>query len=88
MRTLFFLLGGCVLWTVCLGAAKLLANSSPDSTRIATGVFLVAWLVVAGANMWAGVTKAGYSVAEELPIFLLIFGLPAAVAVFVKWRFL
>jgi hypothetical protein len=38
--------------------------------------------------MWVGVAKAGYSVAEELPIFLLIFALPAAVAVLVKWRLL
>jgi hypothetical protein len=38
--------------------------------------------------MWVGVTKPGYSVAEELPIFLLIFGVPALVAVVLKWRFL
>jgi hypothetical protein len=38
--------------------------------------------------VWMGVTNAGYSFREELPIFLLIFALPAAVAVLVKWKFL
>jgi hypothetical protein len=37
--------------------------------------------------MWIGVAQAGYSFKEELPIFLLIFLLPAAAAVFIKWQF-
>jgi len=35
---------------------------------------------LAAANMWIGVSQAGYSFQEELPIFLLIFLLPAAAA--------
>jgi hypothetical protein len=38
--------------------------------------------------MWLGVAQAGYSVKEEIPIFLLIFLLPVAVALFVQWKFL
>jgi hypothetical protein len=30
--------------------------------------------------MWMGVHGAGYSVAEEAPVFAAIFGIPAAVA--------
>jgi hypothetical protein len=37
--------------------------------------------------MWVGVNRAGYSVTEELPIFLLIFAIPAGVASFVWWKF-
>jgi hypothetical protein len=44
--------------------------------------------VAAAANLWLGVSSAGCSFGEELPIFLLIFLLPAAVAVFVRWKFL
>ena len=40
------------------------------------------------ANMWIGVSQAGYACREELPVFLLIFSLPSAVAIFVKWKFL
>ena len=50
--------------------------------------FVVAWLVVAALNMWLGVAKAGYSVMDELPIFLLIFFVPTAAAILVKWKFL
>ena len=44
------------------------------------------WLVAAGINMWVGVSKAGYSVAEEAPIFLVVFAVPTAVALLVLWR--
>ena len=50
--------------------------------------YVALWLVIAGVNMWVGVAKAGYPVTEELPIFLLIFGLPAAVAILFKWKVL
>jgi hypothetical protein len=45
-------------------------------------------LLIAAFNMWTGVAKAGYSVAEELPVFALIFLVPVAVAILVRWRFL
>ena len=49
---------------------------------------MVVWAAITGANMWLGLNKAGYSVGEELPIFLLLFGLPVAAALLVKWRWL
>jgi hypothetical protein len=55
---------------------------------LVTFLFVVLWLVIAGASMWVGVAKAGYSVAEELPILLINFGLPAVVAVLLKWKLL
>jgi len=88
MRTVIIILGGFVLWAVCLGIAKLLASSSSSSMTYATTAFVAIWFVTAASNMWIGVSQAGYSFREELPIFLLIFLLPAAVAVFVKWKFL
>jgi hypothetical protein len=33
-----------------------------------------------------GVKSAGYTLADEAPIFLLVFAIPAAVAVLVWWR--
>ena len=38
------------------------------------------WLIVSLVNMWVGVTKAGYSVRDELPILLVVFLVPAVVA--------
>ena len=88
MRTLMFLLGGLALWGACLGIARLVASASASSMTIATTVFAAIWFVVAAANMWLGVSSAGYSFREELPIFLLIFLVPVAVAVVVNWRVL
>jgi hypothetical protein len=88
MRTLIIIVIGFVLWAACLGIAKLLASASGSFMTVATVAFVVIWLVVAAVNMWMGVSRAGYSFQEELPIFLLIFVLPSAVATFVKWKFL
>ena len=46
------------------------------------------WLAATGFNMWVGVSRAGSSIAEELPIFLLLFAIPTILALVVKWKFL
>ncbi len=88
MRTILFLLAGLLLMGGFLLLGKLFAGQYPESARVATLAFIVVWFVIAGANMWLGVARAGYSVAEELPIFLLIFGAPAVLATWLKWQFL
>jgi hypothetical protein len=87
MRTALIILGGFVLWGICLGLARLLSNSA-SSTTVATVCFAGIWFVAAAVNMWVGVTRAGYSFQEELPIFLIIFLVPTAVAAFVSWKVL
>ena len=86
MRTLWIIMGGVALWALCLGAAKLLAGQDPAGIPRATLIFIVLWLLLAGLNLWVGVTRAGYTLREELPIFLLIFALPATLALFVRWK--
>ena len=88
MRTLLFMISGLLLVAAFLLLGKLFSSHYPDATRWATVAYVVVWFMVAGANLWVGVAKAGYSVGEELPIFLLIFGAPAAAAVLVKWQLL
>jgi len=88
MRTALFLLSGFLLLAAALIVGKLFSSNYPGGTTAATVLFVAVWLVVAGANMWVGVARAGYSVAAELPIFALIFGVPAAAAVLVRWKFL
>jgi hypothetical protein len=88
MRTILFLLAGLLLMAAVLLLGKLFSSHYPEAARLATIAYLALWLIVAEANMWIGVARAGYSVAEELPIFLLIFGAPAVVAILLKWRLL
>ena len=88
MRTALFLVSGFLLLGGFFVLGRLFASNYPGATLMATVAYVALWLVIAGFNMWVGVARAGYSVAEELPIFLLIFALPAAVAIVLKWKFL
>ena len=65
---------------------KLFSSNFSGATYAATWIFVALWLVVSGFNLWVGVTKAGYTLNEEFPIFLLIFAVPTVVAIFLKWR--
>jgi hypothetical protein len=88
VRTVLFLVAGLLLLAAFLVLARLFAANYPAAMTWATAAYVVLWFVIAAFNMWVGVAKAGYSAAEELPILLLIFGLPAAVAVILKWKVL
>ena len=85
-HTLKVLAGGLVLLGLFLLGGRLLSASAP-ALGMAGAVrwFIPVWLVAAAVNMWIGVTRAGYSVAEEAPIFLIVFAVPAAVALLVAW---
>lgn len=84
MHTLMVLAGGLALLAGCLLAGHLAGGAK---FTVATGalVFLPLWLAGSAINMWYGVAKAGYSVREELPIFLVIFAVPSAIALAVRW---
>jgi CHASE1-domain containing sensor protein len=88
MRTALFLVSGVLLIGGFLLLSKIFASQYPEAPRVATLTFVVVWFVIAALNMWLGVAKAGYSVAEELPIFLLIFVAPVALAGLIKWQLL
>ena len=87
MRTFMIIFAGLLLWGVSIGVARLLGSANALQSWTVTTVFTVLWLMLAATNMWVGVTRAGYSFGEELPIFLVIFLFPVAVAIFVKWKF-
>jgi hypothetical protein len=86
MRTLIILLGGFVLLALALLAGRWMGATPSGGMVTAAKIFLPVWLAAAAVNMWLGVASAGYSVREELPIFLLIFAVPAAAAGFAWWK--
>jgi hypothetical protein len=85
MRTAIIIVAGLVLLAVFLFAGRLFGRTEPQAMVTGAKIFIALWLAAALVNMWIGVSRAGYSVAEELPIFLVIFALPAAGAAYV-WR--
>ncbi len=86
MRTIVIIVGGLVILGLFALAGWRLGGGA-QSMVTAAKIFIPVWLVAALINMWIGVSRAGYSIAEELPIFFVIFIIPAAVAVFIWWRY-
>ncbi|MDF3822814.1 hypothetical protein P3G55_23150 [Leptospira sp. 96542] len=88
MRTSLFLLSGFLLLAASLILGRLFSANHPSAPTVAATLFLGLWLVIAVFNLWVGVTRAGYTVAEELPILALIFGVPAVAALLLRWKWL
>lgn len=87
MHTLKVIAGGLILLAVCLLIGRLVGGPAPSASLAgAAKLFIPLWLIIAGINLWIGVTRAGYTVAEEAPIFLIVFAVPAAVALLLAWR--
>jgi hypothetical protein len=85
-HTLKVIAGGLLLLGLFVLAARFIHAVNPAAGMAAAARWFVPiWLIGAAINMWVGVTKAGYSVAEEAPIFLVVFAVPAAVALLVAW---
>lgn len=71
-HTAMMLLAGILL----LVLIRLIQRDAARATRL----FLILWLTVSIGNVLVGVWYAGYGWGEEAVIWLLVFGLPAAIA--------
>lgn len=85
MHMLLVIVGGVILLGLFLLFGKLWGGVNPDFA-LAAKLFVPVWLVLAFVNMWVGVTRAGYSVRDELPILVIVFVVPALLAAGVVWR--
>lgn len=85
MHMMLVILGGIALFGVfCLFGW--LWGEDPASVAVAAKAFIPLWLAMALVNMWVGVTKAGYTVMQELPIFVIVVTIPAATAAIAVWQ--
>jgi len=87
MRTVFVLVSGLLMFSSLFFYSRLFVQHYPGAVTIVTYSFVVLWLAATVFNMWVGISHAGYSFREELPIMLLLFALPAVVALVVRWKF-
>lgn len=87
MRTAIIIAAGLLLLALFVLIGRFAGSPVASAMARAALYFLPVWFIAAAVNMWMGVTKAGYSVAEEAPIFALIFAVPAAAALFVWWHY-
>lgn len=70
-----------------LGFMLLTGNWTSMGVARAALLFLPIWFALSLTNLWLGVSRAGYSVSEEMPIFLAVFGVPAALGLGAWWFF-
>jgi hypothetical protein len=86
MHTTRVIAGGFLLLALCLLTGRWTGSPTPAvSLAKAAKLFVPLWFVLAAINMWIGVSKAGYSVAEETPTFAVVFAVPVAAALLVWW---
>jgi len=83
MHTLMLVVGGLVALGIFVLAAVLLGRTVADGARI----FVWPWLAVSLINMFLGVYWANIAYSAEIPILVVVFGVPAAVAWLVARRF-
>ena len=71
-----------------LGVCLFLGHAMNAVTGFSFGakVFFAVWLVGAGINMWYGVRRGGFTVRQELPLFVVVYAIPAIAALSV-WSF-
>lgn len=84
MHTIKVIGFGFLVLVVCL-----IAGVSLQGTRgmaRSTLVFLPLWAIAASVNMYMGVHRAGYTVTQEIPFFLLVFLVPVLPSLLVWWK--
>jgi len=79
MHTIIVTAAGLVLLGLFLILSRFWA-ADPGVRAVAAKAFIPVWLSLTLVNLWIGVSYAGYTVAQELPILLITFGIPAAAA--------
>jgi hypothetical protein len=85
MHTAIVITTGLALLVACLVVGNHLGAAS-GAARAAL-YFLPVWFLGAALNLYLGMRTAGYGFREEFPIFLVVFAVPATVALLCRWRF-
>lgn len=85
MHMMLVMLGGMLLLAVFALFGWLWGHDLAGAA-FAARAFIPVWLVVACVNLWVGVTRAGFTVVQELPILAANFAVPAAAAGLLAWQ--
>ncbi len=86
MRSALIIGAGFVLLVASLYLSRSLGEQDGRAFGTAASFFLPVWFLISAANMFIGVYRVGYTFSDELPVFALIFLLPAIPAGLIWWR--
>ncbi|MFT3927055.1 MAG: hypothetical protein QM778_31200 [Myxococcales bacterium] len=84
MHTLAIIGTGLLVLAFAAGLGRIVGGHSGMMRALVA--FLPLWFIGASINMYIGVKRAGYSVADEAPVFLVVFAVPAAIALALWWK--
>ena len=84
MHMLMITAAGLALLALFAGAGHLRAGAVGRAK--AARWFVPVWFALALVNVTVGVVSAGYTVLQEAPVFLVTFGIPAALAWWIARR--
>lgn len=84
MHTIMILAAGLVLLGLFVGIGHLRGGAAGRAR--AARLHIPVWFVLALINVSIGVVSAGYTILQEAPVFLVTFGVPAAVAFLIARR--
>jgi len=87
MHTIKVIAGGFLLLGAFLLLGRWIGGGAASVLATAAGCFIPIWLVAAAVNLWVGVSRAGYPLADEVPYFIVVFAVTAAAAGVLWWRF-
>ena len=86
IHTIMIIAGGLALLAICLLMGWRVSRSDRTAGFArAARLFLPGWLLAAAINLGFGVSR-GHTIVQELPTFVVVFAIPAAVAVLIWWR--
>ena len=83
MHSMKMIASGLALLCVLYAGRAWFAPSVGEARLFAC--FSLAWLCIGTINLIVGMQHAGYGFREELPFFLLVSGVPVAVAL-IAWK--
>lgn len=83
---MLLVIGAGLLLAVVFAAFGHLWGHGRADVALGLKYFIPVWVMIALVNLWVGVNKAGYTLAQELPILALVIALPLAIIAIVIWQ--
>lgn len=87
MHSIMLISGGLVALCVLMAISWWIGKGHRAAMIKGAKAFIGVWFIAAAINMAVGVLHAGFTVAQEIPFFILVFGIPAAIAAGLIWYF-
>jgi hypothetical protein len=80
MQIPLLILMGIAIWALSVAAARRFGAADGSAVADVTLGFITVWFLALATSFWVSVAKGQHTFRQLLPVYLLIFGLPASLA--------